>query len=228
MESIFLSLWAIVAIILIDIVLAGDNAVVIGMAANRLPEHMRKQAILWGTAGAILVRVICVAFISYLLLVPGLRLVGGLALIWIAWRLVGASDEQKQITPANTLRQAIITIVIADAVMGFDNALAIAAAANNNMWYVLFGLLISIPIIVFGSTMVNRIIDRYPGSVYVGSFVLFVVSVQMLIKEPFLNFWFGTAPNWLLILLPWLSAMALTSVQYNKNVMKLRKTYWRK
>ncbi len=228
MESIFLSLWAIVAIILIDIVLAGDNAVVIGMAANRLPEHMRKQAILWGTAGAILVRVICVAFISYLLLVPGLRLVGGLALIWIAWRLVGASDEQKQITPANTLRQAIITIVIADAVMGFDNALAIAAAANNNMWYVLFGLLISIPIIVFGSTMVNRIIDRYPGSVYVGSFVLFVVSVQMLIKEPFLNFWFGTAPNWLLILLPWLSALALTSVQYNKNVMKLRKTYWRK
>jgi len=228
MESIFLSLWAIAAIILIDIVLAGDNAVVIGMAANRLPEHLRKQAILWGTAGAILVRVICVAFISYLLLVPGLRLVGGLALIWIAWRLVGASDEQKQITPANTLRQAIITIVIADAVMGFDNALAIAAAANNNMWYVLFGLLISIPIIVFGSTMVNRIIDRYPGSVYVGSFVLFVVSVQMLIKEPFLNFWFGTAPNWLLILLPWLSAMALTSVQYNKNVMKLRKTYWRK
>jgi YjbE family integral membrane protein len=228
MESIFLSLWAIAAIILIDIVLAGDNAVVIGMAANRLPEHMRKQAILWGTAGAILVRVICVAFISYLLLVPGLRLVGGLALIWIAWRLVGASDEQKQITPANTLRQAIITIVIADAVMGFDNALAIAAAANNNMWYVLFGLLISIPIIVFGSTMVNRIIDRYPGSVYVGSFVLFVVSVQMLIKEPFLNFWFGTAPNWLLILLPWLSALALTSVQYNKNVMKLRKTYWRK
>ncbi len=228
MESIFLSLWAIVAIILIDIVLAGDNAVVIGMAANRLPEHLRKQAILWGTAGAILVRVICVAFISYLLLVPGLRLVGGLALIWIAWRLVGASDEQKQITPANTLRQAIITIVIADAVMGFDNALAIAAAANNNMWYVLFGLLISIPIIVFGSTMVNRIIDRYPGSVYVGSFVLFVVSVQMLIKEPFLNFWFGTAPNWLLILLPWLSALALTSVQYNKNVMKLRKTYWRK
>ena len=228
MESIFLSLWAIVAIILIDIVLAGDNAVVIGMAANRLPEHMRKQAILWGTAGAILVRVICVAFISYLLLVPGLRLVGGLALIWIAWRLVGASDEQKQITSANTLRQAIITIVIADAVMGFDNALAIAAAANNNMWYVLFGLLISIPIIVFGSTMVNRIIDRYPGSVYVGSFVLFVVSVQMLIKEPFLNFWFGTAPNWLLILLPWLSALALTSVQYNKNVMKLRKTYWRK
>jgi len=228
MESIFLSLWAIAAIILIDIVLAGDNAVVIGMAANRLPEHMRKQAILWGTAGAILVRVICVAFISYLLLVPGLRLVGGLALIWIAWRLVGASDEQKQITPANTLRQAIITIVIADAVMGFDNALAIAAAANNNMWYVLFGLLISIPIIVFGSTMVNRIIDRYPGSVYVGSFVLFVVSVQMLIKEPFLNFWFGTAPNWLLILLPWLAALALTSVQYNKNVMKLRKTYWRK
>ena len=228
MESIFLSLWAIAAIILIDIVLAGDNAVVIGMAANRLPEHLRKQAILWGTAGAILVRVICVAFISYLLLVPGLRLVGGLALIWIAWRLVGASDEQKQITPANTLRQAIITIVIADAVMGFDNALAIAAAANNNMWYVLFGLLISIPIIVFGSTMVNRIIDRYPGSVYVGSFVLFVVSVQMLIKEPFLNFWFGTAPNWLLILLPWLSALALTSVQYNKNVMKLRKTYWRK
>jgi len=228
MESIFLSLWAIAAIILIDIVLAGDNAVVIGMAANRLPEHLRKQAILWGTAGAILVRVICVAFISYLLLVPGLRLVGGLALIWIAWRLVGASDEQKQITPANTLRQAIITIVIADAVMGFDNALAIAAAANNNMWYVLFGLLISIPIIVFGSTMVNRIIDRYPGSVYVGSFVLFVVSVQMLIKEPFLNFWFGTAPNWLLILLPWLAALALTSVQYNKNVMKLRKTYWRK
>jgi YjbE family integral membrane protein len=228
MESIFLSLWAIVAIILIDIVLAGDNAVVIGMAANRLPEHMRKQAILWGTAGAILVRVICVAFISYLLLVPGLRLMGGLALIWIAWRLVGASNEQKQITPAKTLRQAIITIVIADSVMGFDNALAIAAAANNNMWYVLFGLLFSIPIIVFGSTMVNRIIDRYPGSVYVGSFVLFVVSVQMLIKEPFLNFWFGTAPNWLLILLPWLSAMALTSVQYNKNVMKLRKTYWRK
>jgi len=187
METLLASAWAILAVILIDIVLAGDNALIIGMVANQLPPDLRNRAIVWGTVGAIGIRFLSVAVITWLLSIPGLRLIGGLALFYIAWKLVFADAEEHRDHTADTFWGAMGTIIMADAVMGIDNALGIAAAAGGNWWVIIFGLLISVPIILFGSTMVNRILERWPRAIYIGSAVLAVVGAQMLYKEPILR-----------------------------------------
>ena len=187
MEYFLASAWAILAVILIDIVLAGDNALIIGMVANKLPPHLRRRAIVWGTVGAIGIRFASVAVLTWLLTIPGLRLVGGLALFYIAWKLAFADNEEQTDHTATTFWGALGTILMADAVMGIDHALGLAAAANGNWWIIIFGLLISVPIILFGSTMVNRILERWPHAVYIGSVVLAVVGAQMLYKEPLLR-----------------------------------------
>ncbi len=206
-------IWAIVAIILIDIVLAGDNALVIGMAANKLPEELRRKAILWGTFGAVAVRFASVAVLSYLLLIPGLRLIGGLALLYIAWKLA-FQEKEHTVEAKTTFWGAISTIVVADAVMGIDNALGIAAAAGGNFWLVVFGLLISVPIIIFGSTIISKLLDKYPNAIFIGSFVLFLVGMQMILKEPFIASHLAPLDNLTKSILPWLSALVLTAKQY--------------
>jgi YjbE family integral membrane protein len=207
------AIWAVLAIILIDLVLAGDNALVIGMAANRLPPHLRKKAIFWGTFGAIAIRFISVAIITYLMMLPGLRLVGGIALVWIGWKLA-FQDDHEEVKAADTFWSAITTIVIADAVMGVDNALGIAAAANGNWGFIIMGLLISIPVVIFGSSMVTKILDRWPNAVFIGGFVLFAVSVQMVLKEIlFVDMLAGVDP-WILKLSPWMFAIAVTALQF--------------
>jgi YjbE family integral membrane protein len=207
------AIWAVLAIILIDLVLAGDNALVIGMAANRLPPHLRKKAIFWGTFGAIAIRFISVAIITYLMMLPGLRLVGGIALVWIGWKLA-FQDDHEEVKSADTFWSAITTIVIADAVMGVDNALGIAAAANGNWGFIIMGLLISIPVVIFGSSMVTKILDRWPNAVFIGGFVLFAVSVQMVLKEIlFVDMLAGIDP-WILKLSPWMFAIAVTALQF--------------
>jgi YjbE family integral membrane protein len=220
------AVWAILAIILIDVVLAGDNALVIGMAANKLPPDLRKKAIFWGTFGAVAIRFLCVAVITYLLMIPGLRLIGGLLLVWIGWKLAFEQHDDNNVEAKTTLWAAISTIIVADAVMGVDNALGIAAAANGHFELVIFGLLISVPIIVFGSTLVSKILERFPDSVFVGSFVLFAVAGQMIEKEPLLQNWFSGLQPWLLVALPWLVSIVLTAVQYNKARLNLHKRYW--
>lgn len=187
MELILASAWAVLAVILIDIVLAGDNALIIGMVANKLPPHLRRRAIVWGTVGAIGIRFFSVAVLTWLLAIPGLRLVGGLALFYIAWKLTFADNEQQHDHTADTFWGAMGTIMMADAVMGIDNALGIAAAAGGNWWVIIFGLLISVPIILFGSTMVNRTLERWPRAIYIGSGVLGVVGAQMIYREPLLR-----------------------------------------
>lgn len=219
------ALWALLAIILIDIVLAGDNALVIGMAANKLPPHLQKRAIFWGTFGAIAIRFVSVAIITYLLLVPGLRLIGGAALLWIGWKLVASDDKEHSVKEAATFWSAISTIVIADAVMGIDNALAIAAAAHGNFWLVIFGLLVSVPIILFGANLVTKILTRWPNSIFVGSFVLFLVAVQMIMKEPLLQIdelWKNKGA-WLVAIAPWFIALMITLYQYKFTRVKNRK-----
>jgi YjbE family integral membrane protein len=207
------AVWAILAIILIDLVLAGDNALVIGMAANRLPPHLRKKAIFWGTFGAIAVRFVSVAIITYLMLIPGLRLVGGIALVWIGWKLA-FQDDNHEIKAADTFGAAITTIVIADAVMGVDNALGIAAAANGNWTFIILGLLISIPVVIFGSSMVTKILDRWPNAVFVGGFVLFAVAIQMVLKEILFVDALADVNPWILKLSPWIFAIAVTALQF--------------
>ncbi len=218
------ALWAFLAIILIDIVLAGDNALVIGMAANKLPDHLRKRAIFWGTFGAIAIRFVSVAALTYLLMIPGLRAIGAVALIWIGWKLVFNHDEHN-IEAKDTFWGAIGTIVVADAVMGIDNALGIAAAANGSFVLVIAGLLISVPIILFGATMVSKILSRWPDTVFAGSFVLFAVAFLMLMKEPLMASWWAGLELWVAKVLPWVAALVITAVQYNKARLHLHKKY---
>jgi len=224
MEYFLASAWAILAIILIDIVLAGDNALVIGMAANKLPLELRKKAILWGTVGAIGVRFVSVAALTYLLMIPGLRLIGALALIWIGWKLVFDQGEH-EVEAATTFWGALSTIMVADAVMGIDNALGIAAAAGGNWAFIIFGLLISVPIILFGAGLVSKILEKYPDTVFVGSFVLFLVSIQMLIKEPLMIEWWSGLDVTMLKIVPWAVALVITAVQYNQSRLHLHKKY---
>ena len=180
-------IWALGAIIMIDVVLGAENALVIAMAANKLPEHLRKKAMLWGTFGAVAVRFICVAALTYLLMIPGLRFAGGVALMYIAYKLVTDNGEEHNVKSASTFWGAMATIVWADAVMGLDNALGIAGAANGDWLLIIIGLLISVPIILFGSTIVSKILERWPKAIWVGASVLIIVAIQMILKEPFVE-----------------------------------------
>ena len=145
---------ALAAIIVIDLVLAGDNAIVIALAARSLPKNLQRQAIIWGTVGAITVRTAMTLVVVWLLQIPGLMLVGGLGLIWIAYKLLAddPSGEDAHGTGANTFWGAMKTIIVADALMGIDNVLGVAGAAHGSFDLVVIGLLISVPIVVFGST----------------------------------------------------------------------------
>lgn len=183
----FEMLWALAAIILIDVVLGGENAIVIAMAANKLPEHLRRKAMIWGTVGAVGVRFVSVALLTYLLMIPGLRFIGGVALLYIAYKLVTGSDESHSVSAADTFWTAMGTIVMADAVMGLDNALAIAGAAGGNWWLIIFGLLVSVPIILFGSTVVAKIMQRWPKTIWIGAGVLVIVAIQMMVHEPIVH-----------------------------------------
>lgn len=187
---------ALLAIVVIDIVLAGDNAIVIALAARALPPHLRKRAIIWGAVGAVAVRSLMTVIVVWLLKVPGLLLAGGLALVWIAYRLLLPDDDKGDShgPAATTFWGAMRTIVIADAVMGLDNVLAVAGAAHGSYLLVVAGLVISVPIVVWGSTLVLKLVDRYPGVVYFGAAVLLWTAVKMIDSEPLVRDWLQTAP----------------------------------
>lgn len=213
-------LWALVAIILIDVVLGGENALVIAMAAKKLPDHLRQRAMVWGTFGAVAVRFVCVAALTYLLMIPGLRLVGGLMLIYIAWRLTSNNEGHTNVKAAATFWGAMGTIVMADAVMGLDNALAIAGAANGNWILIIIGLLVSVPIILFGSTMISKLLDKYPRSIYIGAFVLYVVALKMIVHEPVIDQWNDPLHDFVEMILPVLGAIVLTAKQFYRTEIR--------
>lgn len=180
-------IWALGAIILIDVVLGGENALVIAMASRNLPNDMKKKALMWGTLGAVAVRFVCVAALTYLLMIPGLRLIGGVALLYIAWQLLNKSNDDHKVNAATSFWGAMGTIIWADAVMGLDNALAIAGAAGGNWLLIIFGLLLSVPIILFGSTVVSKIMEKWPKTIWIGVGVLVIVALQMIWHEPLLQ-----------------------------------------
>ncbi|CAM3798289.1 TerC family protein [Polynucleobacter antarcticus] len=182
---------ALLAIIVIDLVLAGDNAIVIAMAARNLPPHLQKKAIIWGAVGAIAVRSFMTLIVVYLLGIPGLMFIGGALLVWIAYKLLkpAANEGAGQDHAANTFWGAMKTIVIADAVMGLDNVLAVAGAAGGSYLLVVIGLLISIPIVVWGSTLILKLVDRYPSIIYFGAAVLAFTAGKMMTSEPMVQAW---------------------------------------
>ncbi len=195
---------ALLAIILIDLVLAGDNAIVIALAARNLPPHLQKKAIIWGTVGAIVVRTVMTVFVVWLLQVPGLMLAGGLGLIYVAYKLLVDQDGQNHDGPvASTFWGAMKTIVIADALMGVDNVLGVAGAAQGSFDLVVIGLLISVPIVVFGSSLVLKLVERFPIIIQLGAAVLAFTAAKMVVNEPLLDEIFdpNTFARWALYVL---------------------------
>lgn len=160
------------SIILLDILLGGDNAVVIAMAANKLPANLRRKAILIGTGGAVVIRLVMTLIAVWLLTIPFLQALGGLILLPIAVKLLIPEEHDENVTASDSLMGAIKTIIIADAAMGVDNVLAIAGASHGSFLLVACGFLISIPIIVGGSTVIGKLMDRFPVILYAGAGLL--------------------------------------------------------
>jgi YjbE family integral membrane protein len=178
---------ALLSIVLIDLVLAGDNAIVIALAARNLPKHLKGKAILWGTVGAIGVRALMTVGVVWLLKIPGLMAVGGLALLWIAYQLVADTGEKSHDGPsASTFMGAMKTIIVADALMGVDNVLGVAGAAHGAFDLVIIGLLVSVPIVVYGSTVVLRLVERFPVIIRIGAAVLAFTAIKMVLSDPLL------------------------------------------
>ena len=181
-------------IILIDILLGGDNAVVIALACRGLPAHQRTKGIIWGTVGAIVLRIILIAFALALLQIPYLKLIGALLLLWIGVKLIAPEDEDEHgnIQSSDKLWTAIKTVVIADLVMSIDNVVAIAAAAQNageqhQLALVIFGLVVSIPIIVGGSQLILKLMDRFPVIITLGGMLLGWIAGTMAHTDPALT-----------------------------------------
>lgn len=202
---------ALLAIILIDLVLAGDNAIVIALAARSLPPHLQKKAIVWGTVGAIAVRSVMTLGVVWLLQIPGLMLVGGLGLLWIAYKLLADTGEGEDHGPvAGTFWGAMKTIIVADALMGVDNVLGVAGAAHGSWDLVIIGLLVSVPIVVFGSSVVLKLVERFPIIIQLGAAVLAFTAAKMVVGEPLLDSIFDLPSS---VWLEWLTyGLAVTGV----------------
>ncbi|MBS5909380.1 MAG: TerC family protein [Paenibacillus macerans] len=195
MELLSPEFWAaLLSIILIDLVLAGDNAIVIGLAARNVPQKDQKKVIIWGTVGAILIRVVMTLLVVQLLNIPGLRLAGGLALVWIAYKLI-VDEKSHEINAGNQMWAAIRTIIIADAMMGLDNVLAVAGAAHGDFLLVIIGLAVSVPIMVWGSTLILKLTERFPIIITIGAAVLAWTAAKMIVQEPLIDELF--ASNWI-------------------------------
>ncbi|HWQ79945.1 MAG TPA: TerC family protein [Anaerovoracaceae bacterium] len=181
----------ILSIVMIDLVLAGDNAIVIGLACRNLPRNLQLKAICLGTGGAIAIRILATLAIVWLLQVPGLMLGGGLLLIWIAYKLLAKPQNHDSVKCYDSLLSAIVTIIVADAAMGLDNMLAVAGASHGSYAMVIIGLAISIPIMIFGSTLIIKLVDRVPLIIDIGAAVIAFTAAKMITEEPFLHEFLG-------------------------------------
>lgn len=191
----FWSRW--IRIVILDICLAGDNALVIALAVRGLPPAQQFWGRIWGTAGAVSLRIGFIFAVSFLMQVPLLRFVGGLALLWIAFKLLrGEAEDGEKGRHGTTLKEAIWIIIVADVVMSLDNVIAIAAAAQDaegrvNMQLVIFGLLLSIPLVVWGSGVLAKLMQRFPVIIWLGGGVLGYVAVEMMLHDNFARAWLG-------------------------------------
>ena len=189
-------LTAVLGIVVIDLTLSGDNAVVIGMAAANLEGRQRRMAVLLGVGGAVVLRVTFAALASLLLTIPLLQAVGGLVLCWIAYKLLGESEAgaNRAHKQAHGLADAVRTIIVADAVMSLDNILAVGGASHGQVELLLFGLALSIPIVMFGSTLVASLMNRFPWLVLVGVGVLTITAGQMVGEDKIVSSYLPHSP----------------------------------
>ena len=186
------------AIIWVNIILSGDNAVVIALAARSLPEKQQKLAILWGAAAAVVLRIILTIVAVELLKLPYLKLIGGLLLFWIAVKLlVPEDDDGDDVASSSHLIGAIKTILIADLVMSLDNVIAVAAVAKGSIVLLVLGLVISIPLVVYGATILMKLMERYPVIITVGAALIGYVAGEMLVTDPVVTAWFQQNAHWM-------------------------------
>jgi YjbE family integral membrane protein len=185
-------------IIWVNIILSGDNAVVIALAARSLPKHQQKQAIFWGAGAAVVLRIVLTIVAVKLLEFPFLKLIGGAALLWIAVKLlVPEDDEGGEVQASTQLWGAVKTILIADLVMSTDNVIAVAAAAKGSVLLLTLGLIISIPLVIFGATMLMVLMERYPIIITLGAAVLGWTAGEMGVTDPSLAEWVKANAHWL-------------------------------
>ena len=215
---------AVFAIVVIDIVLAGDNAIVIGLAARNLPKLQQKKAILFGTFGAVIIRICATIFVVWLLKIPGLLAIGGIMLIWIAFKLLTDKKENldEEVKAKSSLFDAVRTIIIADACMGLDNVIGVAGAAQGNFTLVILGLMISIPIVVFSSTLVIKLVERFPIIIELGAAVLGWTAAKMIVSEPFLADWTANPiVKWVLAIVIITGIIGLATYKNRQSVPKV-------
>lgn len=169
----------------IDLILSGDNAIVIALAARRLKGANRRKAILWGTIGAVGLRLVFAAVVSYLLLVPFLQVAGAIVLLWIAWKLIQDDPpaEGEKVQVGRSTWEAIKIIIVADAVMALDNVIALVGASRGDLLLLTIGIAMTIPLVIFGSALLTSLIDRFPVIVYAGAGLLVYISVEMLFQD---------------------------------------------
>ncbi len=215
MESLFL----ILKIIMVNIVLSGDNAVVIAMASKNLPERQRSKAVWWGAVGAVVLRIVLTVAAVFLLKIPMIQLLGSLLLIYIAVKLLLDDEGHDDVKSASTLGAAVWTIIVADFVMSLDNVLAIAAIAEGNWLLIVVGILISIPLIVWGSTFVMRLLYKYPVLIYIGAGILGYTAGEMFLKDPTAARWIAAAPE----AVHWLLPIAAAAVVIAAGLLKKRR-----
>ena len=200
-------------IIWVNIILSGDNAVVIALAARSLPKHQQRQAILWGAGAAVVLRIALTIVEVKLLEFPFLKLIGGAALLWIAVKLLGPEDEEGGEVAASTqLWGAVKTILIADLVMSTDNVIAVAAAAKGSILLLTLGLIISIPLVIFGATLLMVLMERYPIIITLGAAVLGWTAGEMAVTDPSLVEWVKANAHWLDWIGPAIGAIAVVAV----------------
>ena len=187
------------AIIWVNIILSGDNAVVIALAARSLPEKQQKQAVFWGAAAAVVLRIVLTVVAVELLKLPYLKIIGGALLFWIALKLLMPEDDDgDDVLSSSHLMGAIKTILIADLVMSLDNVIAVAAVAKGSFILLVLGLLISIPLVVYGATMLMKLMGRYPAIITVGAALIGFVAGEMAVTDPVMIGWFEQSARWMI------------------------------
>lgn len=171
------------SITFINLILSGDNAVIIALASRNLPPKQRKQAIMWGSGGAVVLRILLTLVAAYLLQIPFVQFVGGLALLYIAIHLLGDDKKDMDLKEAGNLKEAIKVILFADLVMSLDNVLAIAGIAQGHFGLLVIGLAMSIPLVVFGSQLLMNLMDRFPIIIYIGAAILGWTAAKMIVED---------------------------------------------
>lgn len=186
-----MELWiALGSITLINLILSGDNAVVIALASRNLPAEQRQKAVIWGSAGAVILRILLTLVAAYLLKIPYVQFLGGLALVYIAVNLLGDKHEEVACDGAGNFWEAIKVIIFADLIMSLDNVLAIAGVADGHFGLLVFGLVLSVPLVVFGSQMLMKLMDKFPIIIWAGSAILAWTAAKMMVADEKLGVWF--------------------------------------